>query len=145
VTDLEHATLKSLFVRMLKLNPIIYFLLVVSVIGGAIAAEQHQEQSVITLPDSSFHDITLKHATLINNSVTNMLTVGESPVSVKALIETDYRGTKHDITYSKEDIEVKTKYQEYLLSADAVANAHINKSLDLNQKIEIMNKKYNSI
>ena len=56
------------------------------------------------------------------------------------LIRIEYRGTSHDLKYSKEEIAINTEYRTYLNAAYEVAKAKLENSASLGDKIKLMNE-----
>jgi hypothetical protein len=124
-------------------KPLHVYLVIVSIlaVGGIIAAAEHavNQDEIFTSNDNGFRNVILDHATEIDNAVQNMLDGRENPADVMYSIEVEYRGTTHDLKYSKEEIAINTKYQAYLNAAYEVAKAKFENSASLGDKIKMMN------
>jgi hypothetical protein len=124
-------------------KPLHVYLVIASIlaVGGITAAAEHvvNQDEIFTSNDNGFRNVILDHATEIDNAVQNMLDGRENPADVMYSIEVEYRGTTHDLKYSKEEIAINTKYQTYLNAAYEVAKAKLENSASLDDKIKIMN------
>ncbi|MGI5841598.1 MAG: hypothetical protein ACOX6N_05275 [Patescibacteria group bacterium] len=97
-------------------------------LGGIIAAsgvmDQNEEPVLFASSEDGFRNVIKADAQDVYNAVNNALAGREDPETVKKMILTEYRGTERDSTYSAEEIEINTQYQEFLTEAYSVLEVY---------------------
>lgn len=114
-------------------------------IGGITAAswvmDQNEEPVIFSSNEDGFKNVIKADAQDIYNAVNNALAGREDPETVKKMILTEYRGTERDSTYSAEEIEINTQYQEFLTEAYSVIEVYeAGQAPDLSKMNELKNK-----
>ena len=80
-------------------------------------AEHNEAGPLFISSDDGFKKVIQDDAEDIFNAVNNVIAGREDPNTVKKMIITEYKGTQRDSTYSHEEIEFNTKYQDFLNEA----------------------------
>jgi len=132
------------------MEPFYTFMAIVSLLilsGAAVAVGDVQSQDtqtqtiVISSSENGFQKVIQDDADDIYNAVNNVLLGREETELVKKMIVTAYKGTQRDSTYSADEIEINTRYQEFLDAAYQVVVDSATNSSALNDDINIMNSK----
>jgi hypothetical protein len=96
-------------------------------LGGMTAAgvlNTNEEPVIFASSEDGFRNVIKADAQDVYNAVNNALAGREDPETVKKMILTEYRGTERDSTYSAEEIEINTQYQEFLTEAYSVLEVY---------------------
>ena len=96
-------------------------------LGGMTAAgvlNTNEEPVIFASSEDGFRNVIKDDAQDVYNAVNNVLAGREDPETVKKMILTEYRGTERDSTYSAEEIEINTQYQEFLTEAYSVIEVY---------------------
>lgn len=114
-------------------------------IGGITASswvmDQNEEPVIFLSNEDGFRNVIKADAQDVYNAVNNALAGREDPETVKKMILTEYRGTERDSTYSAEEIEINTQYQEFLTEAYSVLEVYAaGQDPDLTKMNELKNK-----
>ncbi len=113
-------------------------------LGGMMAAgvlNMNEEPVIFSSNEDGFKNVIKADAQDIYNAVNNALAGREDPETVKKMILTEYRGTERDTTYSAEEIEINTQYQEFLTEAYSVLEVYAaGQAPDITKMNELKNK-----
>ena len=113
-------------------------------LGGMTAAgvlNTNEEAVIFASNEDGFKNVIKDDAQDVYNAVNNVLAGREDPETVKKMILTEYRGTQRDSTYSAEEIEINTQYQEFLTEAYSVLEVYAaGQAPDLTKMNELKNK-----
>lgn len=113
-------------------------------LGGMTAAgviNTNEEPVIFASSEDGFRNVIKADAQDVYNAVNNVLAGREDPETVKKMILTEYRGTERDSTYSAEEIEINTQYQEFLTEAYSVIEVYESgQDPDLTKMNELKNK-----
>jgi hypothetical protein len=113
-------------------------------LGGMTAAgvlNTNEEPVIFASSEDGFRNVIKADAQDVYNAVNNVLAGREDPETVKKMILTEYRGTQRDSTYSAEEIEINTQYQEFLTEAYSVLEVYAaGQAPDLTKMNELKNK-----
>jgi hypothetical protein len=113
-------------------------------LGGMTAAgvlNTNEEPVIFASSEDGFRNVIKADAQDVYNAVNNALAGREDPETVKKMILTEYRGTERDSTYSAEEIEINTQYQEFLTEAYSVLEVYAaGQAPDLTKMNELKNK-----
>lgn len=113
-------------------------------LGGMTAAgvlNMNEEPVIFSSNEDGFKNVIKADAQDIYNAVNNALAGREDPETVKKMILTEYRGTERDTTYSAEEIEINTQYQEFLTEAYSVLEVYAaGQAPDITKMNELKNK-----
>jgi len=113
-------------------------------LGGMTAAgvlNTNEEPVIFASSEDGFRNVIKADAQDVYNAVNNALAGREDPETVKKMILTEYRGTERDTTYSAEEIEINTQYQEFLTEAYSVLEVYAaGQAPDITKMNELKNK-----
>lgn len=112
------------FTNVKNLSIIIAALLAIGGVTAAGVMHTNEEPVIFQSNDNGFKNVITEDAQDIENAVNNVLAGREEPEAVKKMIITEYRGTQRDSTYSQEEIEFNTKYQNFLNESYAVLQVY---------------------
>ena len=124
-----------------NLSIIIASLLAIGGITAVGVLNTNEETVIFQNSEDGFKNVIKADAQDIYNAVNNALAGREGPETVKKMILTEYRGTERDTTYSAEEIEINTQYQEFLTEAYSVLEVYAaGQAPDITKMNELKNK-----